>query len=131
MNVARNSTTSPRRNDGGHLTLEQIPDEYRREVKAYAETMAAAKIVVPTESIERILVNNIAGVAGTADRLPVIMPNGMRLVADVKTGKDLNYSWAEIAMQLAIYAHADAMLEYGPDGPEHGGMERSRNTRPS
>lgn len=109
--------------DGGHLTIDQVPGEYRNEVAAYQAAMAKAGIIVPPESIERILLNLTANVVGTADRQTVIMPNGMRLMADVKTGKDLSYSWAEIAMQLGIYANADAMLEYDEQGnPSWGGV---------
>jgi hypothetical protein len=102
--------------DGGHLTIEQVPAEYRREVKAYVDVMAKAGIKIPTEAIERVLLNVVANVVGTADRQHVIMPNGTKVLADVKTGKDLSYSWPEIAMQLGIYAKADAMLEYDADG---------------
>lgn len=102
--------------DGGHLALDDVPGEYIREVRAYREAMAKAGITIVPEMIERILLNVTANVAGTADRQHVIMPNGKRLVADVKTGRDLSYGWPEICMQLAIYNHADAMLAYADDG---------------
>ena len=103
--------------DVGALTIAQIPDEYRNEIQAYAETMAAAGITIPPEMVERIYINLAAGrIAGTADRGYVILPNGRRIVADVKTGKDLSYSWPEICMQLAIYANAEAIVEYDAQG---------------
>lgn len=103
--------------DVGALTIAQIPDEYRNEIRAYAETMAAAGITIPPDMVERIYVNMAAGrIAGTADRGYVILPNGRRVVADVKTGKDLGYSWPEICMQLAIYANAEAIVSYDEHG---------------
>lgn len=103
--------------DVGALTIAQIPDEYRNEIRAYAETMAAAGITIPPDMVERIYVNMAAGrIAGTADRGYVILPNGRRVVADVKTGKDLGYAWPEICMQLAIYANAEAIVSYDATG---------------
>lgn len=103
--------------DVGALTIAQIPDEYRNEIQAYAETMASAGITIPPDMVERIYINLAAGrIAGTADRGYVILPNGRRIVADVKTGKDLSYSWPEICMQLAIYANAEAIVEYDEQG---------------
>jgi hypothetical protein len=59
--------------------------------------------------IERIVVVPDLKVAGTLDR--IVDPGGQAplQIADVKTGKDLSYGWLEIAIQLALYAHAEAM----------------------
>lgn len=98
-------------------TLEQIPPEYRDEVRAAITAHQAAGIEIGAAgSIERTLYNREADVCGTADLMPVRMPNGMYLVDDWKTGDDLDWSWAEIAMQLAVYANADLMLEWDATG---------------
>lgn len=98
-------------------TLEQIPPEYRDEVRAAITAHQAAGIEIGAAgTIERTLYNREADVCGTADLMPVRMPNGMYLVDDWKTGDDLDWSWAEIAMQLAVYANADLMLEWDTTG---------------
>ena len=98
-------------------TLEQIPTEYRDEVRAAITAHQAAGIEIgAVGTIERTLYNREADVCGTADLMPVRMPNGMYLVDDWKTGDDLDWSWAEIAMQLAVYANADLMLEWDTTG---------------
>lgn len=98
-------------------TLEQIPPEYRDEVRAAITAHQAAGIEIgAVGTIERTLYNREADVCGTADLMPVRMPNGMYLVDDWKTGDDLDWSWAEIAMQLAVYANADLMLEWDTTG---------------
>jgi hypothetical protein len=53
-------------------------------------------------------------VAGTFDRLVTIPEFDLPLVADLKTGTDLRYSWQSIAIQLAAYAHADCIYSQGP-----------------
>ena len=102
--------------DTGHLSLEQVPAEYRAEVAAYVAAMDRHGIARPAEGVERIVYNATANIVGTADRLPVVFADGTRMVADVKSGRDLSYSWGAIACQLAIYADADAMVSYNADG---------------
>lgn len=102
--------------DTGALTLEQVPAEYRAEVAAYVAAMDRHGIARPAEGVERIVYNAMANIVGTADRLPVVFADGTRMVADVKSGRDLSYSWGAIACQLAIYADADAMVSYNADG---------------
>lgn len=102
--------------DTGKMQIHEVPDEYRREVRAYVDALQKHGIVVPPESVERIVLNLEANVAGTADRLPMIFPDGTRMVGDVKSGKDLSYSWLAISMQLATYQGASAMLAYHEDG---------------
>ena len=102
--------------DMGIWTLEDVPEEYRREVTAYRAALDKHGIRVDPEAVERIVYHEGANIVGTADRLPVIMPDGTRLVADVKSGRDLSYSWGSISMQLAIYADASAMAVAHEDG---------------
>lgn len=100
-------------NDRGEAP--EIPQPWAADVKAYRETLDGHGITVHPEWIERITVCPRYGVAGTFDRI-VTLPDGRRVIGDVKTGKDLSYSWPEIAIQLALYANASHM--WGGDGWE-------------
>lgn len=86
-----------------------IPAPYDADIAAYRATMSTAGVQIIPEMIERIVVNVELGVAGTFDRLVNI--DGELFVADLKTGRDLSYSWHEIAAQLAIYAGADTIFD--------------------
>lgn len=86
----------------------QVPDPWRADIEAYKATIAEHRLTIHPEWIERITVVPQFGVAGTFDRI-ITLPGGRRVIADVKTGKDLSYSWCEIAVQLALYANASHM----------------------
>jgi hypothetical protein len=99
--------------------LPQIPPPFDRDIAAYRKAMAAVQ--VSRNYVERICVIRDLGVAGTMDRV-VRFKHGrggrpLPLIADVKTGTDLKYSWNEIVIQLALYAHADTI--YDPVTREH------------
>jgi len=77
------------------------------DVDAYRRTIAAAGITFDPALIEAMVVLDRYQVAGTADILSCNLPGIGNVVADLKTGTDLKYSWQAIAIQLAIYANAD------------------------
>jgi hypothetical protein len=52
-------------------------------------------------------------VAGTFDRLLNVPGFDLPLIGDLKTGRDLSYSWQSIAVQLAIYCRADFVYKQG------------------
>lgn len=87
-----------------------VPAPYDADLAAYVATIADAGLVIDRAHIERIVCLPELGVAGTFDRL-VTLPDGRRVVADLKTGRDLSYSWTEIAIQLALYAHAETIYD--------------------
>lgn len=87
-----------------------IPAPWDADVAAYTAALTAARITVDPDFIETVLALHSLEVAGTMDRL-VTMPDGRRLIADLKTGKDLTYGWGEIAIQLALYAHAEQIFD--------------------
>jgi hypothetical protein len=99
--------------------LPQIPPPFDRDIAAYRKAMAAVE--VSRNYIERICVIRDLGVAGTMDRVVRFThgPGGKRLplIGDIKTSADLKHSWNEIAIQLALYAHADTI--YDPITREH------------
>lgn len=87
-----------------------IPAPWDADVAAYSAALERARITVDPDFIETVLALHSIEVAGTMDRL-VTMPDGRRLIADLKTGKDLTYGWGEIAIQLALYAHAEQIFD--------------------
>lgn len=90
------------RHDRGELIAP--PDPWAADLAAYAATMRAEGITISPAHIERITPVPCLGAAGTLDRIADVPGYGL-VIADVKTGQDLRYSWGEIAIQLAIYAH--------------------------
>lgn len=86
----------------------QVPPPWDADVAAYVDALDQAKLAVDAALIERIVVLKQFHVAGTFDRL-VRAADGRLLIGDLKTGKDLSYGWLEIAIQLALYARADAV----------------------
>lgn len=78
------------------------PPQFAADLDAYRA--ATAGLTIDPSHVERIVCIPDLGVAGTFDRLATI--DGRLYVADLKTGRDLSYSWGEIAIQLALYAHA-------------------------
>ena len=85
--------------------------EFAAHVDLYKETLDQHGIVPMPGMIERIVVWKRFSIAGTFDRLATW--NGEPVVLDLKTGRDLQYGWNEIAIQLCIYAHADGI--WNPD----------------
>jgi hypothetical protein len=98
--------------DGGEIRLDQVPETFRRDVAAYQDALRVANISVILS--ERRTCWPRYGVAGKFDSVgeiprPVTL---LRRVVDIKTGRDLSYSWAEIACQLAVYANGLATSGY-------------------
>lgn len=116
--------------DGG-ASLESVPPAHRADVAAYRAAMAEAELHAIPHLIERITVVPQFGTAGTFDRI-LRDKNGQYIVGDLKTGRDLQYGWQEIAIQLALYAHGvnesgvydlenerwepDPLSRFGPEG---------------
>ena len=98
-----------------HLT-----DETERDLKAYQHGLQAHGVTVLPDFIERLVVLDKWMVAGMFDRLVEVPGFDLPLIADLKTGADLSYSWQAIAVQQAGYSRADALYEQGPakDGSE-------------
>lgn len=87
----------------------EIPEPWNHDIEAYVQTLRAAGVEPLPRYIERIVVTPQVGVAGTLDR--IVSLDGGYFIADVKTSADLSYAWPEIAVQLALYAHAEAMWD--------------------
>lgn len=105
-------------NAGGtpHITQESTA----ADVDAYLRTIRGAGIVFDPAYIECTFVLDAFKVAGTADMGRARIPGLGDVIADLKTGTNLDFSWQSIAVQLAIYAHGDAIYRQGDatDGSE-------------
>jgi hypothetical protein len=100
--------------------LEKVPEDYRAMVDAYTKALEAQGLKILPGMIERKTAVPQYGVAGKFDRvylvtkaITVTLPSkktavlkpGDLVVGDVKTGRDLDYGWGEISIQLTLYAH--------------------------
>lgn len=96
--------------DAGLMTLEQVPEQWRGRCKEYVDALSAHGLTTRQEWIERTTavradqVSAPVPVAGTLDRI-FELPNGELVIGDLKTSSNIDYSWSEIAVQLALYAH--------------------------
>ena len=82
--------------------------EVAAKIADYTATLERYGLVPVGEWIERVIVHPDLDVAGTADRF-VRCPDGHVRVADLKTGKSVNFGQLEYSMQLAAYATAAGM----------------------
>lgn len=91
-----------------------IPAPWDRDVSAYRTAMDAHEIGVDPRFVEQIITVPSLGVAGKFDR--ILTWQGRRPIGDLKTAKSLDLGWGEIAIQLALYAHAETIYTPGPEG---------------
>lgn len=96
-------------------TLE-LPEPWRSDVDAY--TRLLAELTADIELIEQVVVYPRLTLAGRLDR--TVQIDGVRYIADLKTGLDLRYSWGSIALQLALYAGSETI--YDPATKQHSPM---------
>lgn len=95
---------------------DQVPEELLDDLAAYLVTMRDAGIGTPPEYIERILINPAVEAAGTTDRI-LVMPepcpdcHATLAIGDLKTQKSVDFGFLSIAIQLAEYAYAQAMVD--------------------
>lgn len=84
-----------------------VPAPWDADLRAYALELRQRHVTVVPSMIERVVVLEELGIAGTFDRLLQVPRLGsLPVVGDLKTAKEL-YELGEIAMQLALYAHGD------------------------
>ena len=91
----------------------EMPPQLQGDVDAYRRCIDALGATITR--MEEVVVIPALGLAGRFDRLVTI--GGRTYVLDIKTGADLSYSWASIAIQLACYAQAETI--YHPDTQTH------------
>lgn len=86
---------------GGDLV--SAPPEALGDLDAYMACLDAHQLT--SYAAEQVVYWSAGDVAGRFDR--IMGWRGDAYIADIKTGADLSYSWAEIAVQLAAYALAE------------------------
>jgi hypothetical protein len=104
--------------DGGELVT-GVPPLLTKLIDSYAAALPAHNLRTLSSPggpmIEKVIICPDLGVAGTLDRILYALDAvgtwtaGDRMIGDVKTAKNIGYAWMEIAVQLAIYAHASAI----------------------
>jgi hypothetical protein len=95
----------------------ELPPPLATDLAAYRQALADAGVIIHSELIERIVCLPELGVAGKFDR--IVGWDGRVVVGDLKTQASVDFGWLEIAMQLAVYAHAPFMWD-----PERGWVEK-------
>jgi hypothetical protein len=103
---------------GPRSVMGQVPPDCRDMVETYIRLLEETGLEPVSDLIEFTVVVKQYGVAGTSDncykvtkplklkigRAEVRLEPGEYVIGDKKTGKDLDYGWQEIAIQLATYA---------------------------
>lgn len=103
----------------GEVAFTQADPAYADELAAYIAAMQEWELSPVPSLIERRICVPLYNVAGTLDQAvrvhrtrslrafgkTIRLEGGQHVIGDVKSGKDLDYAWREIAIQLALYAH--------------------------
>lgn len=97
-----------------------LPGETDRDLDAYIRGRSEHSVQIAAGHVEQMVVLDEFSVAGTFDRVARVPGFERPLIADLKTGADLTYSWQSIAVQLAAYSRANSVYRQGAaaDGSE-------------
>jgi hypothetical protein len=93
--------------------LNNVSETHRADLRAYWRGLRERHIKVVPGMVEVSVVLDDFQIAGTFDRLVSAPGFGRPLVADLKCGGSLEYSWTSIATQLAAYSRANAIYRRG------------------
>lgn len=111
--------------DMGIVLRRDVPEMVRPHVDAYYRTLAHRGIVPLPDYVERTVLNTQCeeahglSVAGKIDRVFRIVSTGELVLGDVKTSKDLKYSWLSFAVQVGgVYGWAERVLTLDGTGWE-------------
>lgn len=96
-------------------TLHHLSAETQADLEAYVNKLAEHGVTLHNDHVEETVVNYADRTGGTFDRLASVRGYWLPMIADLKTGEDLSYSWGAFAVQLAGYAHADDVYVQGAD----------------
>jgi len=80
------------------------------DVNAYVAELKRCNIKILQDYIESVVINDTLEYAGTLDR--IVEVDGVKYIADLKTGTDLSYSWRSISIQLNAYAQAEYIYDW-------------------
>lgn len=101
---------------GAYVLDRKPPAELVETIQTYAEVLQANEVTVLPEWIETVLVNDEDQYAGTVDR--IVQIGGVHYIADLKTGKTLDFGGLGFGAQLAAYAHCTHATSDGKDRRE-------------
>ena len=98
----------------GQVTFPEVPEVFQPYLMAYGEQLGRWGISAALDAdgrplVERIVYNPFTEWVGTFDRI-YQLADGSLVIGDVKTAKDLAWSYLAISVQLWDYAHASLML---------------------
>lgn len=85
-------------------------DDIRTQVVAIEAALDAAGLERVPDLSERVVRNSIVNCAGRFDDVVRLRRTGELFMADLKTKQRPFWTWLEVDMQLAIYAHSEWML---------------------
>ena len=91
----------------------KVPDAYAADVAAVQAAIAAAGYEVVDGMSEVMVVLDRHTIAGTSDLTLRRRSTGVLRIADIKTGASVNYGALAWAIQLSVYAQADARYVQG------------------
>ena len=92
--------------EGHEIGLDDVPEEWRRDVTAYVECLRLNDIVSLSEWTERIVIIPELQAAGTVDRAWQHLSAWPHVrIGDLKTGS-VEYGWFKFAIQEALYSRA-------------------------
>lgn len=92
---------------------EPVADMFTERVGLYTAALNDAGLTVLPDHVEQVVVNEPYGVAGTLDR--IVTHNGRNYIADLKTGRSVEWGAGGYAVQLALYATATSYYDYATD----------------
>ncbi|CPX20547.1 PD-(D/E)XK nuclease superfamily [Mycobacteroides abscessus] len=96
--------------DLGVCTIDDVPEELRRHVRAYRAACLASGLTVVPELVECVIYNAVTGAAGRVDRI-MRDADGQLVIVDLKTSSNIKNSLMGIGIQLAQYATAAWLLD--------------------
>ena len=92
--------------------IDHVPPPWDRDIVAYSAMLQKMGIVHVPEFTEKIIWVRSINVAGRFDRLVRYLRHCDKWhVEDFKTGRNLQYGWGEIPIQLWCYANADMIFD--------------------
>lgn len=123
--VAAGGDSSSTKGTAVHLLTEKVdagkklgavPSAYKGDLDAYRDVVEREGLGIV--AIEKRLVHDDLKIAGTTDRLYLVMSDGRVVIGDVKTGSRIDLGIGKIAQQLAVYSRCEEYdLETGVRTP--------------
>jgi hypothetical protein len=119
------------------ITVDDVEEDFRPGVAAWAAAMQEHDLSAVPHLIERRVTVPTYGTAGTLDQVDlnhrtrtirlgnrtIRMKAGEYIIGDIKTGRDLDYAWGEIAIQMSLYAQGMRQGKVAVWDPEAGDGE--------